>query len=97
LLLYSSHLPLGVPNGLDIQLGTNSFLVPSSQQSSSFLAPLPGTKEEYFQRKKKKLPRQLHASTMKLHIQKYLPLVFVIRICGCKIFIVGAVGDLKGG
>jgi hypothetical protein len=33
LLLYSSYLPLGVPNGLDIQLGTNSFLVPSSQQS----------------------------------------------------------------
>jgi hypothetical protein len=33
LLLYSSHLPLGVPNGLDIQLGTNSFLAPSSQQS----------------------------------------------------------------
>jgi hypothetical protein len=25
LLLYSSHLPLGVPNGLDIQLGTTLF------------------------------------------------------------------------
>jgi hypothetical protein len=35
LLLYSSHLPLGVPNGLDFQLGTNSFLAPSSQQSES--------------------------------------------------------------
>jgi hypothetical protein len=34
LLLYSSHLPLGVPNGLDFQLGTNSFLAPSSQQST---------------------------------------------------------------
>jgi hypothetical protein len=33
LLLYSSHLTLGVPNGLDIQLGTNSFLAPSSQES----------------------------------------------------------------
>jgi hypothetical protein len=30
LLLYSSHLPLGVPNGLVIQLGTNSFLAPST-------------------------------------------------------------------
>jgi hypothetical protein len=30
LLLYSSHLPLGVPNGLVIQLGTSSFLAPST-------------------------------------------------------------------
>jgi hypothetical protein len=30
LLLYSSHLPLGVPNGLDIQLGTSYFLAPST-------------------------------------------------------------------
>jgi hypothetical protein len=30
LLLYSWHLPLGVPNGLDIQLGTRSFLAPST-------------------------------------------------------------------
>jgi hypothetical protein len=35
LLLYSSHLPLGVPNGLDIQLGTNSFLAPSTSNHSS--------------------------------------------------------------
>jgi hypothetical protein len=38
LLMYSSHLPLGVPNGLDIQLGTNSFLAPSSQQSPALPA-----------------------------------------------------------
>jgi hypothetical protein len=30
LLLYSSHLPLGVPNGLVIQLGTSYFLAPST-------------------------------------------------------------------
>jgi hypothetical protein len=34
LLLYSSHLPLGVPNRLVIQLGTNSFLAPSTSNQS---------------------------------------------------------------
>jgi hypothetical protein len=48
LLLYSSHLPLGVPNGLDIQLGTNSFLVTSSQQSSSFSGAVAGEEVEDF-------------------------------------------------
>jgi hypothetical protein len=36
LLLYSSHLPLGVPNGLDIQLGTSYFLVPSTSNQALF-------------------------------------------------------------
>jgi hypothetical protein len=34
--MYSSHLPLGVPNGLDIQLGTNSFLAPSTSNQALF-------------------------------------------------------------
>jgi hypothetical protein len=40
LLLYSSHLRLGVPNGLVIQLGTSYFLALSTinQQSSAFFS-----------------------------------------------------------
>jgi hypothetical protein len=34
--MYSSHLPLGVPNGLDIQLGTNTFLAPSTSNQALF-------------------------------------------------------------
>jgi hypothetical protein len=37
LLLYSSHLPLGVPNGLVIQLGSNSFLAPSTNNQHVWL------------------------------------------------------------
>jgi hypothetical protein len=44
--MYSSHLPLGVPNGLDIQLGTNSFLAPSSQQSTVHMEGDPTSYEE---------------------------------------------------
>jgi hypothetical protein len=36
LLLYSSHLPLGVPNGLVIQLGTSYFLAPSTSNQALF-------------------------------------------------------------
>jgi hypothetical protein len=36
LLLYSSHLPLGVPNGLGIQLGTSYFLAPSTSNQALF-------------------------------------------------------------
>jgi hypothetical protein len=36
LLLYSPHLPLGIPNGLVIQLGTNSFLAPSTSNQALF-------------------------------------------------------------
>jgi hypothetical protein len=35
LLLYSSHLPLGVPNGLVIQQGTSYFLAPSTSNQMS--------------------------------------------------------------
>jgi hypothetical protein len=54
LLLYSSHLPLGVPNGLDFQLGTNSFLAPSTSNHgprSNFLyivTPFYFTRTVYF-------------------------------------------------
>jgi hypothetical protein len=40
LLLYSSHLSLGVPNGLVIQLGTNSFLVPSTSNQMRTLSTI---------------------------------------------------------
>jgi hypothetical protein len=36
LLLYSSHLPLGVPNRLAIQLGTSYFLAPSVSNQALF-------------------------------------------------------------
>jgi hypothetical protein len=36
LLLYSSYLSLGVPNGLDIQLGTSYFLAPSTSNQALF-------------------------------------------------------------
>jgi hypothetical protein len=36
LLLYSSHLPLGVPNGLVIKLGTSYFLAPSTSNQALF-------------------------------------------------------------
>jgi hypothetical protein len=36
MLLYSSHLPLGVPNGLVIQLGTSYFLAPSTSNQALF-------------------------------------------------------------
>jgi hypothetical protein len=48
LLLYSSYLPLGVPNGLVIQLGISSFSGAIYQQSSSFSSAVAGEEVEDF-------------------------------------------------
>jgi hypothetical protein len=48
LLLYSSYLPLGFPNGLVIQLGISSFSGAINQQSSSFSGAVAGEEVEDF-------------------------------------------------
>jgi cell division protein FtsW (lipid II flippase) len=48
LLLYSSYLPLGVPNRLVIQLGISSFFGAIYQQSSSFSGTVAGEEVEDF-------------------------------------------------
>jgi hypothetical protein len=70
--------------------------VQSSQQSSSFLAPLPGTKEEYLQRKKKKLQRQLHASTYHPQLTLHCALM-ILSVAGLvRLYVFHVAGDHFG-